>query len=86
LDISQEERRVTSRKVILLFTVSRLTPSEIKSTFDWSKSHYVSEQLGIGFLNVSVLQNEFRTDLNLIDSPESIWQSAVKTGIKNWPA
>jgi len=84
LDISQEERRVTSRKVILLFTVSRLTPSEIKTKFELSKLLYALEELG--FLNVSVLQNEFRTDLNLIDSPESIWQSAVKTGIKNWPA
>lgn len=29
LDISQEERRVTSRKVILFLTVSKLMPSEL---------------------------------------------------------
>lgn len=38
LDISQEERRVTSRKVILFLTVSKLMPSELtKSKFDLSK-------------------------------------------------
>jgi len=55
LDISQEERRVTSRKVILLFTDSRLTPFEIKSKFDSLIPLYVSEQSGIGLLDVSDL-------------------------------